>query len=96
MATVVVVRELAVTSLRSVVEGQGGDFSARQLGKWKMAFQCAAVILALWSLAVTGAPGSAIVWLRQFAVWIAILLTLASALDYGLVAARHLQVDRIA
>ena len=36
MATIVVGRELLVTSLRGMIEGSGGDFSASQLGKWKM------------------------------------------------------------
>ena len=36
MATIVVGRELLVTSLRGMIEGAGGDFSAKQLGKWKM------------------------------------------------------------
>ena len=43
VATLVVARELLVTSLRGMVEGKGGDFSAKQLGKWKMVAQCAAV-----------------------------------------------------
>ena len=44
MATIIVGRELLVTSLRGMIEGAGGDFSANQLGKWKMVLQCAAVI----------------------------------------------------
>src|SRR6056297_657989 len=51
MATIVVARELLVTSLRGMIEGAGGDFSAKQLGKWKMVLQCAAVIaVLLWLL----------------------------------------------
>ena len=48
MATVVVARELLVTSLRGMIEASGGDFSASQLGKWKMVLQCAAVIAFWW------------------------------------------------
>ncbi|MDR3199231.1 MAG: CDP-diacylglycerol--glycerol-3-phosphate 3-phosphatidyltransferase [Planctomycetaceae bacterium] len=44
MVIVILGRELLVTSLRSFVESSGGDFSAKWIGKWKMAFQCAAVI----------------------------------------------------
>ena len=44
MAIVIVARELLVTSLRAMVESSGGDFSAKWIGKWKMAFQCMAVI----------------------------------------------------
>src|SRR6187401_1772012 len=42
MATLILARELAVTALRSFIENQGGDFSAKWAGKWKMVFQCLA------------------------------------------------------
>ena len=45
MAVVVVGRELLVTALRSFLEQQGADFSAKMAGKLKMVFQCAAVAL---------------------------------------------------
>ncbi len=44
MVIVIVARELLITSLRAVVESSGGDFSAKWIGKWKMVFQCVAVI----------------------------------------------------
>jgi len=47
MVIVIIGRELLVTSLRAFVEGSGGDFSAKWMGKLKMVFQCAAIILAL-------------------------------------------------
>ncbi len=87
MATVVVARELLVTSLRGMVEGGGGDFSASQLGKWKMVLQCAAVVAVLWSLIGTEPP----VWLAWTAtalLWAAIALTVYSGVDYTRVAAR--------
>ncbi|MDR3182993.1 MAG: CDP-diacylglycerol--glycerol-3-phosphate 3-phosphatidyltransferase [Planctomycetaceae bacterium] len=40
MVIVLLGRELLVTSLRSFVEYEGGDFSAKWIGKWKMGFQC--------------------------------------------------------
>jgi CDP-diacylglycerol--glycerol-3-phosphate 3-phosphatidyltransferase len=55
VAIVVVIRELLVTSLRSMVEASGGDFSAKALGKWKMVAQCAAVMLAMGSAAMVAA-----------------------------------------
>ena len=33
-----------------MIEGAGGDFSANQLGKWKMVLQCGAVISILCAL----------------------------------------------
>lgn len=44
MVVVIVARELLITSLRAFVEKGGGDFSAKWIGKWKMGFQCLAVI----------------------------------------------------
>ena len=40
LAVIVVGRELLVTALRSAIEGAGGDFSAKFVGKLKMVFQC--------------------------------------------------------
>lgn len=47
MTVIVVARELLVTALRTFVEQHGGDFSAKWVGKWKMALQCLA---AGWSM----------------------------------------------
>jgi CDP-diacylglycerol--glycerol-3-phosphate 3-phosphatidyltransferase len=44
MVTVVVARELVITSLRSFVENRGANFGADWLGKLKMGLQCAALI----------------------------------------------------
>jgi CDP-diacylglycerol--glycerol-3-phosphate 3-phosphatidyltransferase len=81
MATLVVGRELLVTSLRAMVEGKGGDFSAKTLGKWKMVAQCAAVIACLASLLkwidFPGWPAA-----RTAIIGVAILLTVVSAVQY--------------
>ena len=44
MVTVVVARELIITSLRSFMETQSASFGADWLGKLKMGLQCAALI----------------------------------------------------
>jgi CDP-diacylglycerol--glycerol-3-phosphate 3-phosphatidyltransferase len=44
MVTVVVGREMVITSLRSYMETAGARFGADWLGKLKMVLQCAAVI----------------------------------------------------
>lgn len=83
MATVVVFRELLVTSLRGMVEGSGGDFSAKQLGKWKMVLQCAAVVAILLCLMQT--PTSDwLLWIRWLTIWGAIILTIISGIEYVL------------
>lgn len=43
IATVVVSRELIITSLRTFMEGMGAQFGADMLGKIKMVLQCAAL-----------------------------------------------------
>ena len=81
MAIIVVGREMLVTSLRGMVESAGGDFSARQLGKWKMVLQCAAVVAVLLVLINEPAPG----WLEftgQSLLYGAIALTVYSGYDY--------------
>lgn len=86
MAIVVVARELLVTSLRGLIEGSGGDFSASQLGKWKMVFQCAAVIAVLLTLI-----DNSMNWLNltaQVLLWASILLTIYSGYDYVVIAAK--------
>ena len=86
MATIVVGRELLVTSLRGMIEGAGGDFSAKQLGKWKMVLQCAAVIAILFSLMWPDVSWWGTV--GQVLLWAAILLTVYSGYDYTVAAAK--------
>ncbi|MCA9134913.1 MAG: CDP-diacylglycerol--glycerol-3-phosphate 3-phosphatidyltransferase, partial [Planctomycetales bacterium] len=70
---------LLVTSIRAMVEGQGGDFSARWLGKWKMAVQCAAVVCSLLYLQ---GPQPWLAWTTAVLIWAAVAITAASGVDY--------------
>lgn len=81
-ATVIVVgRELLVTALRSAVEAAGGDFSASQSGKWKMVAQCIAAGASM--LALHQAPTVTwVVTMCTVSLWIAIALTIHSAVGY--------------
>lgn len=81
MVTVIIGREFLVTSLRAMIESGGGDFSARWLGKWKMVFQCAAVVASLlWLHGISSAAW--FLWLVIGLVWLATLITIASGIDY--------------
>ncbi|WP_231603398.1 CDP-diacylglycerol--glycerol-3-phosphate 3-phosphatidyltransferase [Neorhodopirellula pilleata] len=94
MATIVVARELLVTSLRGIIEGGGGDFSASWLGKWKMVVQCAAIVAVLLMYVLTPVPG----WLpgtTTVLVWAAIGITVYSGVDYTLIAARVMQASPV-
>jgi len=86
MATIVVGRELLVTSLRGMIEGSGGDFSASQLGKWKMVLQCGAVIATLVML--LNQDNDVLKWTAVGFLWSAIALTVFSGIDYSRAAAR--------
>lgn len=97
MAVVVVGRELLVTVLRSMIEGAGGDFSAKMAGKLKMVFQCVAVGACLVALALL--PGEGTVadlpgWLRGtviVSVWLSVVSTVHSGWLYVLAAAKYFQ-----
>lgn len=99
MAIVVVARELLVTSLRGLIEGAGGDFSASQFGKWKMVLQCVAVgavLLCLMEIDFSPAMqwlGTALLWIRDISVWGAVLLTVYSGYDYVVAATRIMSTD---
>ena len=90
MATVVVGRELLVTSLRGMIEGSGKDFSASWLGKWKMVLQCAAVVASLVYLQHE-VPADWLKYTTHGLVWSSILLTVYSGYDYTVTAARLMQ-----
>jgi CDP-diacylglycerol--glycerol-3-phosphate 3-phosphatidyltransferase len=88
IATVVVGRELLVTSLRGMIEGKGGDFSAKQLGKWKMVLQCAAVVACLLTLIYVNDTPDWLLWTRAVLIWGAVGLTVISGIEYILLAIR--------
>ena len=81
MVTIIIGREFLVTSIRAMVEGKGGDFSARWLGKWKFVFQCAAVVASL--LLLDGATeGNWLKWTTAVLMALAVIMTVASGADY--------------
>src|SRR4051812_33684938 len=89
MAVVVMGREMLVTAIRGFIEQQGGDFSAQLMGKLKMVFQCAAVVVSLLVLreyqqAASPAPPlpAWLLWTLQAAVWLAVVSTIYSGLQY--------------
>ncbi len=90
MVTVVTARELLVTSLRGLVEGAGGDFSAKQLGKWKMVLQCAAIIAIFISLFYAQVP-LWLIWARAICIWGAVLLTILSGIEYVVLVVKALK-----
>jgi len=83
MVVVILARELLVTSLRGLVEAEGGDFSASWSGKWKMILQSVAVPLILVLVAITPVgPGSVSRWVIDTTVWLTVAVTALSAIPY--------------
>ncbi|MFT5300453.1 MAG: CDP-diacylglycerol--glycerol-3-phosphate 3-phosphatidyltransferase [Mariniblastus sp.] len=101
MAVVVVGRELMVTVLRSMIEGAGGDFSAKLAGKLKMGFQCIAVGACLVGLAMklgspTGLTAASAIpewlhWTIVVSVWLSVLSTVHSGWLYIIGAANFIK-----
>lgn len=91
VAVIVLSRELLVTALRSVIEKEGGDFSAVMSGKLKMVFQCAAVVaslVGLWWTSPNGQGEALSAWL-DWTVWTLVAVAVVSTLYSGLVYVVH-------
>ena len=80
MVTVVVGRELIITSLRSFLENRGATFGADWLGKVKMVLQCAALLAIFLALEI---PEMAILnWTRIALIYAMLAATALSGLQY--------------
>ena len=97
VAVLVMVREMLVTTLRSFIEQSGGDFSAKMAGKLKFVFQCVAVVASLLALDHLQRNGASEISLPQWlsitlvvSVWLAILSTIYSGLEYVVAASRSI------
>lgn len=85
MAVVVLGREFLVTTLRGMIEGGGGDFSAVNIGKYKFVAQVLSALVCLiwispwriWNGSEVMKPLFVDVWL-----WVMIAITLASGVIY--------------
>jgi len=97
MVTVVVARELIITSLRSFLENQGATFGADWLGKLKMGLQCAALFAIFIYLSIaTGVSEESVLPIartRDGLVWAMLAATALSGLQYLVRAALLLKSD---
>ncbi|MFQ5828923.1 MAG: CDP-diacylglycerol--glycerol-3-phosphate 3-phosphatidyltransferase [Candidatus Methylomirabilia bacterium] len=78
---VIVGRELAVTGLRAVSASAGVVVPASRLGKYKVMSQYAAITLLILE---KGTPSqyASVHWLAAASLWVALVLTVVSGLDY--------------
>ena len=83
MVTVVVTRELVVTSLRSFIENRGGSFGAAWPGKLKMGLQCAALLAVFLYFCWRSVEWLAWTWvLRDILLCGMVISTVISGLQY--------------
>lgn len=98
MVILILARELLVTSIRGVVEGQGGTFAATWSGKWKMILQCVCVPAVLVLLNVPPGNGESDVnwpWRAiQVIVGGTVLVTAWSGVPYVLRAMKALRTSK--
>jgi CDP-diacylglycerol--glycerol-3-phosphate 3-phosphatidyltransferase len=80
MVTVVVARELIITSLRSFMENLGATFGADWLGKLKMGFQCAALIAIF--IALENYPNAFLTVVQHVLIYVMLAATALSGLQY--------------
>ena len=93
LAVLVMAREMLVTVLRSYIEQQGIDFSAKMPGKLKMVFQCGAAVAAL--VALQYEPADVPSWVNTTLIGFLVLtvvFTVYSGAGYVRSAARILRV----
>jgi len=89
MVCIIIGRELAVTGLRSVIAGEGEDVSASRLGKYKTGFQIAAIIPLMIHFPFFRIDVRA---MGALFLWVALVLTIWSGLDYFIRFRKLLQV----
>ena len=87
MAVLIVAREMLVSYLKVFMESSGVSYGAKWSGKIKMFFQCIAVALAcLWlALQTAGTEGislQVVYWSFVVSLWITLLSTIQSGLEY--------------
>lgn len=87
MTFVVIAREMFITGLRSVLEGQGVDFSAKFSGKLKMLLQSIVIPFCLLSLSPAfqhglGAALPAFLLIRNVLLWAMVVVTVYSGIEY--------------
>ena len=81
MATVIIGREFAVTTLRSVAYARGVSIPASPMGKIKMVGEVVAILALILAYGADGLR-TPLYWIGQAALWVVIVAALASAFDY--------------
>ncbi len=100
VSILIIFREFLVTGLRQIAVDQGYVMAADRSGKWKTGIQLAFCIACLVHIAYAGnlcepfrflSVGVGGEWLRAILMWLSVILTLWSGLNYCLQARRFLR-----
>ncbi len=91
MVVLILARELLVTTIRGVYEGEGIDFSASRAGKFKMILQSVAIPVAILDAAAP-AQSHAPTMFTTALLWLTVTVTVWSAAPY-IARARHADRD---
>ncbi len=91
MVVVILGRELLVTGLRGLSESRGTQFAANAAGKLKMWVQCITIGWILVCL-TRGHDSTTLMAMREWMIWLALIVTVASLLAY-LIQARSILVE---
>jgi len=81
MAMMIIGREFAVTTLRSVAYARGVSIPASGMGKIKMVAEVVAILALILSYGADGLR-QPLYWIGQGALWVVVVAALASAFDY--------------
>jgi CDP-diacylglycerol--glycerol-3-phosphate 3-phosphatidyltransferase len=81
MATVIIGREFAVTTLRSVAYARGVSIPASRLGKIKMVGEVVAILALILAHGADG-PRQPLLLIGRTALWVVLVAALISAVDY--------------
>jgi CDP-diacylglycerol--glycerol-3-phosphate 3-phosphatidyltransferase len=86
IAVVIIGREFLVSGLRSIAATQGFTIEASNLGKFKMVVQIITIAAAIfdrrWEYWQVGGFILSIHWIGKVTIWIMVVLSLWSAIDY--------------
>ncbi len=74
---IIIAREFIISGFRLVASDNGIVIAASYWGKFKTTFQMFAIILLCLNL-----PGTAVYWIEQILIYVALALTLISLVDY--------------